>query len=482
MAKKKVENEEIAEVKNLVTIEDAGICKKKITVEVPQESIKKMLEEQYKELKDEALVPGFRKGRVPARLLEKKFGKEVAEQVKLKLLAQASDAAIKDNNIESLGEPDVDFEKVEMPSSGPMKFSFEVEVRPEFELPALEGIEINKPKFEVTDSQVDEELKGLQKRAGIWTPQEGGKAEVGDQVIADIEVKAEDEAEPTRSDNDEVLIRKNGFVGGVAVPELDELLTGAKQGDVKTATVDVPATFYNEKYRGKKVEVKISIKDVKRQVPAELNADFFAKFGIADEAELKQRLREMLSDRHEQQARDAMTEQVYKYLGDNVSFELPAAIVADQSSRILQREYVNLMMRGVPKEELEGHLQELRAGSEARAKEQLKVFFIMDKISSKLGVEVSEDEINGHIARIAAQRNKRPEKMRDEMVRDGSLAQFSLQVREEKCVSKLLETAKINDVEPAAMEEKKKTAKKAKKEESSTEEPAKKAKKKKSEE
>jgi len=485
MAKKnaeKAENNEKAEVKNLVTIEEAGVCRKKVTVEVPQESVKSMLGEQFKELKEEALVPGFRKGRAPVRLLEKKFGKEVSEQVKLKLLAQASEAALKDNNIESLGDPDIDFEKVELPENGPMKFSFEVEVRPEFELPAIEGIEINKPKFEVTDAKVDEEVVALQKRAGIWTPQEGGSVEAGDQVIAAVEIKAEDEAEPTKLDNETVTVGKNGFVGGVAVPELEELMAGAKQGDEKATTVDVPATFYNEKYRGKKVDVKIAVKDIKRQIPAQLNEDFFAKFGLASEAELKDRIREMLADRNEQQAQDAMRDQVYKYLNESTVFELPAAIVGDQSAQILKREYINLLMRGVPKEQVEEHVQELRAGSEERAKEQLKTFFIMDKIASKLGIEVSEEEINGHIARIAAQRGRRPEKMREEMVRDGSLAQFSMQVREEKCVSKLLETAKINEVEPAQLEEKKKPAKKAKKEEAGEEAPKKNSKKKKSEE
>ena len=106
-------------------------------------------------------------------------------------------------------------------------------------------------------------------------------------------------------------------------------------------------------------------------------------------------------------------------------------------------------------------MEEMRASSEERAKEQLKTFFIMDKIAEKLGVEASEEEINGHIARVAAQRGRRPEKMREEMVRDGSLAQFALQVREEKCVSKLLETAKITDVDPAAFEEADKKPKKA---------------------
>ena len=93
-------------------------------------------------------------------------------------------------------------------------------------------------------------------------------------------------------------------------------------------------------------------------------------------------------------------------------------------------------------------MEQLRAGSEQQAKEQLKTFFIMDKIAEKLEIDVSEEELNGHIAQLAIQQGQRPERMREEMVRNGSLAQFRLQVRENKCVAKLLESAKITEIEP----------------------------------
>lgn len=450
--KEKTEQTEKPEIKNIVTIEDAGPCKKKVTVEVPAEAIKAALDEQYKELKGEAAVPGFRKGRAPIRLLEKRFGKDISEQVKLKLLATASESALKDNNIQQIGDPDINYEKITLPETGSLKFDFEVEVRPEFELPSLEGIAVNKPKFEVTDQQVSEEIAGLQKRSGIWVPQEGGKVENEDQIVADVQIKAADAAEEDRHDNITITVRPTGFIQGIPVEKLSDLLAGAKQGDVKETTVDVAATFYDEKYRGKKLTIKITVKDIKRLTPAALDQRLFDMFGVKDEADLRDKVREMLAGRTEQKTQEAMREQIYKYLLDNTNFDLPAAVVAAESINILRRQYSNLMMYGMPKEALDERMEEMRASSEERAKEQLKTFFIMDKIAEKLGVEASEEEINGHIARAAAQRGRRPEKMREDMVRDGSLAQFALQVREEKCVSKLLETAKITDVDASEFE------------------------------
>ena len=90
-------------------------------------------------------------------------------------------------------------------------------------------------------------------------------------------------------------------------------------------------------------------------------------------------------------------------------------------------------------------MEQLRAGSEEQAKEQLKTFFIMDKVAEKLGIEVTEEEINGHIASVAVQRGQRPEKMKEQMERDGSLAQFRLDIRQSKCIDKLLESARITE-------------------------------------
>jgi trigger factor len=183
--------EESPELKNAVTIEEAGPCKKKVIIEIPQAKIKKITEKQYEDLRKEALVPGFRKGRAPRRLLEKRFGKETKEQIKLTLLSDASKSAIADNKLQALGEPDIDFEDIELPAEGPLTFDFELEVRPEFDLPKLEGIPVTRTKLEVTDEQIDREIEQMQRWAGVWTPREEEAAELEDQIIADAILKIE---------------------------------------------------------------------------------------------------------------------------------------------------------------------------------------------------------------------------------------------------------------------------------------------------
>jgi len=461
------EEEQATAPKNTVTIEQAGPCKKKVSVEIAEEAIKNATDEQYNNLRKEAIVPGFRKGRAPRRLLEKRFGKETTEVVKLKLLEEASKSAIKDNQLDVLGEPDIDVEKIELPDTGSLKFDFEVEVRPEFDLPPLEGIPVSKTKLEVTDEQIDREIQRLQRWSGIWTPREKGAVELDDQIIADVILKPVPSAaegteglqEEQKLDNIEIYVRQNGFVGAIPVEKLDELLVGAKPGDVKQTTVEVPKTYFREEYRGKKVDLQITVKDIKWLKPAALDENFLKRYGVEDESELREKVRDLLQSQLEQQSRTEMTEQIYQYLLDNTNFDLPLDIVAEHSTTLLRRQYGNLIIRGLPREQIEEQMAQLRASSEEQAKEQLKTFFIMDKVADKLQIDVTEEEINGRIAQLAIQRGQRPERMREEMARDGSLAQFSLQVRESKCIAKLLESANVTEKKA---EKAKKSAKKQK--------------------
>ena len=252
--------------------------------------------------------------------------------------------------------------------------------------------------------------------------------------------------------------KHRGFVGKVPVDKLDELLIGAKAGDVKKTTTEVPSTFFDEKYRGKKVDVEIKINDIKQLQPAELNENFFKRFGAANKDELANMIRQRNERDIERQQKDAMRQSVRNYLLGKVDFDLPADIVADQSKQLLQRQYTRLLMQGLKTEDIQQQMEQLKASSDEQAKEQLKSFFVMDAIAKKLDIQTTEEEINGYIAQVAMYRQVRPEKLREQMSRDGSLAQAALEIREIKCIDKILESAKITEVKPKIAEEKHKKA------------------------
>jgi trigger factor len=448
------EQEEEKEEKLQCTVDcqDSGPWKKKITITIPRQEIDKALDKQYGEMGHTAEVPGFRKGRAPRRLIEKRYGKDIGQQVKLQLLAKAFEQAEEQNDFEILGEPDFDPEKIELPDTGDMNFDYEIEVKPVFDLPELEGIKIEKQAVEINEERINETLQQLCRRNGTMITV--GKAQADDHVSADITMKVEGIDEPEELTDRPIWVSPS-TIDGVAIEDMAKVLEGAAPGDTKTCNADVPETHPKEEYRGKKAEFTIKVREIKRLKPAEVNEEFCNTLGVANEAELRRAIEENLEDQADQETRRMMSRQAYKYLEDNTKFELPAGVMERHTGSLLARRYHDLLGRGVPQEEIEQNLEKLRASTSEQASLDLKMGFIMARVAEELEVEVSEGEVNAAIAQMAAMYRRRPEKLRDELSHSGRLDALRERIRDDKAIGRILEMAQVTDV-PAEVKEKKK--------------------------
>ena len=169
--------------------------------------------------------------------------------------------------------------------------------------------------------------------------------------------------------------------------------------------------------------------------------------GFKDEAELREALREQMVERITYDVQQALREQVSKHLTDNIHFDLPAKLSTKQADRVVNRRAIELLQRGLSREQIEANIERLRAGADEEAARELKLFFILQKLAADLGVDVDEGELNGRIAMLAAQRGRRPEKVKQDMAKDGSLTNLYLQMREQKALDKVLESAAIEEVD-----------------------------------
>jgi len=437
--------EEDAKLECVVDIQDAGAWQKKITVTIPRSEIDGELSKEFKDLRQSAEVPGFRKGHAPLKLVEKRFGSEVADQAKFRLLAKAFEQIDDAQDFEVLGEPNVDLEKVILPDDGDMTFEYEVEVKPEFELPELEGIRIEKPLFQVTKEKVDEALKNILDRYGrsVDVSEEGAKAE--DMVRCDVTLKVDGVDEPEVLENYTLHVVEEGGAGGVMIEKLDKLLTGVKTGDTKTTKSKAPESHANEAYQNKDVDITVTVKNVQRHIPAALDEVFLSRLGVGDDAELRQLIETDLENQADTEVRRAMASQVSAYLADKVVFELPTGVASRHSSRALQRRYYELLNMGIPQEKIDENIEKLRASAADEAATELKMSFITEAVAEKLDVTVGDAEVNSWIAQIAMRQRRRPEKIRDELRKEGRLADLELQIRQEKAIDKILETADVVD-------------------------------------
>jgi trigger factor len=246
---------------------------------------------------------------------------------------------------------------------------------------------------------------------------------------------------------DAQIVSRPGRLAGIDVVDLDKQLAGQKPGETRTLKVTVPETHPNEQVRGKEVQIEIALKDIKKLELAEISPEFLAELGFQNEKELRDALREQMELRIRNDVQNAMREQVNKYLLENTPIELPAKLSDRQAARVVNRRAMDLMMRGMPREQIETNVEKLRHGAADEGSKELKLFFILQKIATDQNVDVDEAELNGQIAMLAAQRGQRPEKLKQQMNKDGSLANLYVQIREQKAVDKLLESAQVEEVD-----------------------------------
>lgn len=436
---------------NKVQITDVGPSRKKISIEIPAETVAEQLGSSLETLQVEADIPGFRKGRAPRRLVEKKFGTAVRQEAKQQLIAAAYTHAIEEHKLRVIGEPiGADVAKVEITDGRPLAFEVEVEVPPEFELPALEGIAVKRPMFKVTDEMVDEQIEKLKLQEGTLENQEApiagdyltghgkvigpdGKAHV-DIVDAVVQVPTADKG-------------GKGMILGIRVDDFGEQLGLPKPGQTATIKTTGPENHEMEAIRRAALTIEFAVARADRIIAA-TDQDITARFGFTDMAQLRDTVRSRIEERIAIDQAAAMRDQIARHLTASVEMALPERMTQGQAERVLARQRYELMHRGVDVERIEENLAELRAASADAAARELKLFFILDKAAESLGVRVSEAEISTRISQMAMANNERPEKLRAEMIARNQIGSIHQQVREHKTLDALLGKANVTDVDP----------------------------------
>ena len=434
--------------------EDTGSLKKKVTVTVPRERIDAKLDEMFGDLGRTAPVPGFRIGRAPRRLVEKRFGREVSQDVRNAMVGESLEQVLQDIDFRPIGEPDLDLEKIELPDNGVMEFSFEIEAAPEFELPELEGIPLQKHVFEVTDERGNEQIDRFRERAASFENSDGPAA-AGDVIEAATRVTGEDIGDPVESKGLTLHVAP-GQIEGLPLVDLGKELTGKNVGDTVSMTVDIPKAHPNEAWQGKQATVEITIKAMRHRTLPELDDEFAARAGFDSMQEMRSLMESALKRNAEQEVRRGMHEQICGYLLDKVQFDLPEGLAARHAERVLQRRYLDLLERGFSQEKIAEHLTELKAAADEQSVADLKLQFITGKIADEQDIDITEEEVNSRIASIAASQQRRPERLRQELEQGGALTQVQIMLVEEKVMDALLKKAKITEVaqeEPASDEQ-----------------------------
>jgi len=434
-----------------ITLEEAGPARKRLVFTIPADVVSAKIEESLGTLRNQTVIPGFRKGKVPASLLERKFGSSVREETRNTLISEAWQAAIEEHELKALGEPEPvgDVDEVKVEDGKPLTFTLEVEVMPEFELPAFDNIKLTRPIVDVSNEHIEEEIERQKTRSGNLEPVEGTVSE-GEFLVGPASV--------TLNGSDEIFYKTEqtrisvpakdagGQVLGMFLEDLGKTLASVSQGDeIKLNTVGSDE-HEMEEVRGAKVEVTFNVVQAVRVVPLDEEA-LLQTFGLESVDILREQVKLALERRRDQDQAMVLRQQAIAAISDMVEMELPEKTSTNQAERDLQRMRTDLQSSGrFTEDEIESKVAEARSGSDEESHKRLKAFFILSKLAEHFHVTISEDEVNTKIAELAMQNGVRPDEMRNNLAKQGQLQQIQAVVREDKAANQLVAACTVTEM------------------------------------
>lgn len=438
--------EERAKLGLEVKIDKPSACERHVTVSIARDDIERYFNEAFDDLVPKAELPGFRAGKAPRRLVEKQFRDRVKDQVKGKLLMDSMAQVSEECDFSAISEPDFDFDAVAVPDEGPLKFEFNIEVRPEFDMPEWKGLSLEKPVHQYTDADIDRNLQKLLARYGQLAPVEG-EAQADDHVVVNITF-SKDGREVSSISEETVQLKPVLSLADAKIEGFDKLLIGAKAGDKKTVDVTVSQDAEEESLRGQTVQAEIEVLDVKRMELPELTSQFLDRIGgFEDEDELRDEVRKELErqlDYHQQQR---LRQQITRELTKNANWELPQHLLKRQARRELDRAVMELRSAGFGDDVIQQHANQLRQNSLKTTETALKEHFILERIAEDSKLEADAADYDTEIRQIAAQSGESTRRVRARMEKRGQIDTLRNQIVERKVINLITEHATIKETE-----------------------------------
>jgi trigger factor len=426
-----------------VEMVDIGPCKKHIKVTVDRASIDGRLKEKFSELVKDALVPGFRKGKAPHRVVEKQFHKEVSNQVRTEVLMASLEQLGEDNDVAPLAPPDLHPEQIEIPKEGPLVYEFDVEVRPEFDLPPYKGLKLKRPVRSFTEADVDGEIKRLLAPYGQRVPKDG-PAELGDFLTADLTTRFGDRIIGTSKEVIFQIEPQLAFRDGVA-ERFGEQVAGAQAGDTRQVDITLSDRAAVADLRGQTVQATFEIKDVKQLRLPELTHELLHEFGVHSEEQLREQVMRLLEMRLEYQQRQSAREQVLAQIAAASTWELPQDMLLRQARRAMSRRIMEMREAGLSDDEIRGRQRLLEQDTVRSTSQALKEFFVLQKIAEAEKIDVNEDEIQSAIEALADRADESPRRLRARLEKEDMLEPLAIEIIERKVLDLILSSAEYED-------------------------------------
>lgn len=413
-----------------------------LEVEVDAERVTEALDQAFKKVSKRVNVPGFRKGRVPRPIFEAKYGVESLYQDAIDImLPEAYTQAVKETDIKPVDQPEVEVEQIGKGQT--FKFKAKVTVKPEVKLGEYKGLEVEKQSVEVTDEELDAELKRMQERHAELIIVDEDVATKGDSVVIDFEGFVDGEAfEGGKAERYTLELGSNSFI-----PGFEDQLVGMGTGDFKDVEVTFPEHYHAENLAGKPAVFKVKLHEIKRkQLPA-LDDEFAKDVSEFDTLEeYKTDLKQQLQSRKEKEAEGAREAAVVEKAAENAEVEIPHAMIETEIQHMVKDLDNRLRMQGMNIDmflTLSGQtIADLREQMQKEADKRVKNNLVLEQIAKEENLSISDEELSAELDKMAETYKRSAEEIRDILTKNGTLDNLREEALIRKTIAFLVENSK----------------------------------------
>jgi trigger factor len=430
-----------------VEIKDIGPCKKHVKVTIEETAVRARFDEKYSDLvlKGTGFVPGFRAGKVPRKIVEKKYKSEVEQEVRQELLMASLEQLADEQAISPLSPPDLDPRSIIVPEKGNFVYEFDIEVRPEFNLPDYKGLTIKRPTHAFNDADVKEAARRLLDPLSKAEKKDGAIA-LNDVIVADavitLDGKEINKLTGTRFKVDTTLALEDGVCEAFG-----EKLVGAKAGETRTVQIVMSQQLANTDLRGKTVECQLSIKEVFSIVQPEMTDEIMSQLGINSPDQFDELVRSRLDRLLEYHQRQVARKQVFELLAKDANWELPQDMLERQARRTLSRRVMEMREAGMTDEQINGRSRVLQNDALRSTANALKEHFVLQKISEVEKLEIDDVDIDAEIEAIAERSGESYRKVRARLEKEDLVESLATELLERKALDLVLDHATYSDYE-----------------------------------
>jgi trigger factor len=427
-----------------------------LKIELPPDEVSKEWDAIANNFARFAKIPGYRPGKAPRAVVDKRFRKEIQEELIQKLVAKSYREAVAQKKLRVASLTNVD--EVHVGDDKSMRFEATVVMSPEFKLPDYKKISVELPGTDVTEEEINGTLERLRDQTADFVDAPDRAAQLEDFVVLDFEGtvdgKPVSEVAPNASKNLHggkkfwVRLAPDNFL-----PKFCEQVVGQKKEESRTVTVDFPGDFMVKELAGKQASYNVTLREIKEKVLPEVNDEFAAKLLPGKTlADLKHTIKHDLEHEKEHQVDHAKDEQVIKYLHENTKFDVPPPLLRSEMKRALAELVQRNRARGIPDEVLKEKEKELIESAAGVAHHRLKTNFILERIAEQEKIEVTREDLDLRIRQEAQRYNISTDKMRKELEEHDQLNSLAEQI----LLGKTLDFLKANvSVQPISKEPKK---------------------------